>query len=191
MDVPRNAQSMADPAGDENLFVEFYKSPIDGLDHVRIRIPGDTTFEPDYLATGHYRKRFAAQWRVYRENESQTEGQLRFEDVAWLDEASRNRLKAFSIFTVEALATVSDGNVTNLGPGGRSWRERALAEIGLRRKAQAYDETQARIDALQAELATVKGEKGEKEEETKEEKGRRRQGHDPSGTGRGAFPSPR
>ena len=156
MDIPQNAQSMADPAGDENLFVEFYKSPIDGLDHVKIRVPGDNTFEPDYLASEHYRKRFPKQWQAYRENESQAEGQLRLEDVAWLDEASRNRLKAFSIFTVEALATVSDGNLANLGPGARAWRDRAQEEVGYRQKAQAYDETQTQIDALKAELTALK-----------------------------------
>ncbi len=162
MDIPQNAQSMADPAGDEHLFVEFYKSPIDGLDHVKIRVPGDNTFEPDYLASEHYRKRFPKQWQAYRENESQAEGQLRLEDVAWLDEASRNRLKAFSIFTVEALATVSDGNLANLGPGARAWRDRAQEEVGYRQKAQAYDETQTQIDALKAELAALKAREAEK-----------------------------
>ena len=36
--------------GDKALHVEFYKHPVDGQDHVRIKIPGDNKTEPDEIA---------------------------------------------------------------------------------------------------------------------------------------------
>ena len=142
--------------GDELLFVEFYKCPTDGRDHIKMRIPGDNTFLPDFIATEEYRRRFPRHWQAYLSEADQAAGQMRLEEAAWIDEATRNQLKALHVFTIDALAGVSDGNLANIGPGAGALRDRARTEAEIRRKADQYDGTAAEIAELKAALAAVK-----------------------------------
>ena len=66
--------------GDEKLHVEFYLNPTDGLDHVKIMIPGDKNFMPDEIADERYQRRFHRQWLVYKGELSEFDGQTRLEN---------------------------------------------------------------------------------------------------------------
>ena len=138
--------------GDDSLFAEFYRNPVDGLDHIRIRIPGDKTYLPDLLATEIHKQRFPRQWEAYRSQTDQTEGQTRLEEVGWIDDGTRGMLKALHIFTVEALAATTDGNLANIGMGARTLRERAQAFVDQRRKATAYEESETEKAAMREKL---------------------------------------
>lgn len=148
--------------GDENLMVEFYRHPKDGLDRIRIRIPGDKLYQPDFMATDHYKRRFAAQWQAYQNQMSQLEGQTLLTDCAWIDEGMRNELATFGIKTVEGLSGVSDGNLDQIGPGARTLRDRARTFVEEKQKLQQFD-TQAaenarlkqQLDEMGARLAAL------------------------------------
>lgn len=142
--------------GDENLYVEFYKNPTDGLDHIKMMIPGDKTFMPDYIADTRYQNRFPRQWEAYKTQKDQFDGQIRLDEVAWIDEATRNHYRSLGVFTVEALATVADGNLSNMGPGAREFRGRAKTEIETLHNAAAYEKSEAEKAAMQGQIDELK-----------------------------------
>ena len=73
--------------GDKGLRVEFYHCPTDDLDHVKILIPGDKYFRPDFVATEEYQERFAAQWDAFKNERDQLEGQTPLTEVTFIDDA--------------------------------------------------------------------------------------------------------
>lgn len=148
----RSPVKMAQHGTDGDMNIEFYRNPVDGQDHIKFLIPGDKTFQPDYLVDDRHKERFAEQWDAYEARKDQFAGQTRLEDVAWLDEAMRNHFKAFNIFTVEMLAAVSDGNLTKLGPEGRIMRDKAQVEVQEKSKATAFDAAQAEKAAMQTQI---------------------------------------
>ena len=140
-----------DPA-DAALGVEFYRHPVDGLDHVRIRIPGDKLHQPDFVADDHYKLRFARQWHAYQQDRSQFEGQTMLEQIVWIDHGMKEHLAFYGVKTLEGLAAVPDGNLDALGHGMRALRDKAKKEIEARAKAKSYDALKAEMDAMKAEM---------------------------------------
>ena len=153
--TPNNASRVFE-GGDESLGVEFYRNAVTDKDHVRIWIPGDKWFQPDYEATEQYQNRFSQQWAAYLAGQEQTAGQTRIEDVTWLDEAMRNALKHVQVHTVEQLANVQDGLLGELGMGARKLRDRARTHVETAEKAQAFDSQNAEIEAMRAEMAEMR-----------------------------------
>ena len=149
------AQMRPDPA-DESLMVEFYRSPIDDRDHVRIRIPGDKLYQPDFIADDHYKMRFAKQWQAYAAGLEQFAGQTMLTDVAWIDEGMRDHMGGFGVKTVEALAGLSDGNMDAMGPGTRGLRDKARRQVETKAKAAETDELRAEMAAMRAEMAAMR-----------------------------------
>ena len=112
------------------MIPEFYECPITGEERVKIMYPGDQLREPHFVASLEYQVRFPVEWRAFKEQTDQFEGQTRIENVAWIDPASHNAFKALHIHTVEALANVDDTNIGNIGiMNARKLRERAEEHV--------------------------------------------------------------
>ena len=141
--------------GDESLMVEFYRNPVDGEDHIRIRIPGDKLYQPDFLATDYYKGRFALQWAAYQNQRSQFEGQTLLTECAWIDEGLRGELATFGVMTVEGLSGISDGNLDHIGPGARMLRDRARHYVEEREKLKAFDAQAEENEKLKTQLADM------------------------------------
>ena len=146
---------IADPTGDSQLFPEFYKDPLSGDELVRIRIPGDKHFEPVFPAD-EYQHRFPRHYQLFREQRDQHEDETVLEECGFIDEATRIHLKSFGIFSLEALASLSDGNLQNVGMGAMQLRERAKGIIDTKRKAAAHDAQEGVISAMQREMAEMR-----------------------------------
>lgn len=146
---------MAQHGTDGDINVEFYRNPVDGKDHIKFLIPGDKTFQPDYLVDDRYKERFPHQWEAYEAQRDQFAGQKRLEEIAWMDDATRNHFKAHNVYTVEMLAAVSDGNLAKLGPEGRIMRDKAREEVDQRSKAAAYEASEAEKAELRDQLADM------------------------------------
>ena len=154
----KNAQRVFN-SDDSSLIVEFYWNAVQEADCVRILMPGDTYLEIDELATdGHplpYCERFADKWDMYQTARSQTEGQTDIGAVAWMDEASRQALRAAHVNTVEQLASIGDDQVSRIGFGFVRFRDKARAEVDTRQKAAEYEPMQAELAAMKAQLAEL------------------------------------
>ena len=131
-------------AGDKGVHAEFYRHPVDGQDHIRIEFPGDTKSIPDFLATDHYKRRFPRQWRVYKGELEEFEGQIRVETVSWIDPGMVHDLKRASIHTVEYLANMSDASIDSTQMIGlMAFREKAKEHLAEKAKSSAFDSLQA------------------------------------------------
>lgn len=148
--------------GDAGLAVEFYVNPIDGMEHVKINVPGEKHMEYDYLAHDGkppYKERFAMQYAAFKNMDSQLAGQTMLRDVPWIDEAIRLRLTENRVFTLEQLAAVSDTGIQAIGPGTRKMRDRAAEEVANRKAGAEGSALRAEMEEMRKELAELRAQR--------------------------------
>lgn len=151
--VPDNAERIA--SSDSALRVEFYRNPVDDMDHIRIFFPGDPLTQPDFLASPHYQQRFARQWARYQASQDQDQDQTVLEQVAWIDEATRRVLHAANIFSIEQLVGTPDDQISLVGPGMRALQERGRRMMEERATLAATPALEARVKELEAQLTEL------------------------------------
>lgn len=152
------------PHGDDNeLFVLFYKNAVTGLDHLKLEFPGDKYSTYDQPVKDKDKVRFAQAWHAYQNQLESFPGQTRVEEVVWLDESTRNSLRAVGVFTVEQLAATIDGNLQGLGMGARALRDKAMRHVADKQaieRASTIDQEKAdmqrRLDEMQAQIEALK-----------------------------------
>lgn len=159
---------MNEHAGDDELLVEFFRSPMDSQVYVSIQSPGDLTTHAIFMADKRYRTRFRRHWEAFERDENQLGGQQRLDDYPWISVEMCQHLGKFGIRTVEALAGISDSNLDTLGPGSRAMRERARVVLAEKSEAAPHEQTMEALNAMMAEMAKLRAEitqlKAEKEE---------------------------
>lgn len=97
-----------------------------------------------------YAERFAHQYRQFKLQNIQTKSGTPLTEVSFLTEARRAELRAFNIYTVEALAEIDGLELKNLGPHGREFKNRAIEFISESRQHAGASQLQAELDALRA-----------------------------------------
>ena len=162
IDRAGNFRGYGDPdslAGDDALDVEFYVHPIDGLEHIRLAVPGEKNMEYDYLADDGkppYTQRFARQYAAFKEAASRFKGQTLLRDVTWIDAAVRARLAEHKVHTLEQLASVSDNGIRAIGPGTRKLRDQAAQIVADRVAAEEGSALRGEIADLKKQLAELR-----------------------------------
>lgn len=129
---------------------------------IRIRTPGDRHTEVDREHKEEDKYRFPLQWARFQQQEAQTLEGTPLEEWPAMTPALVRTLKAVNVPTVEALAGVSDGNLSSLGMGGRIWRDKAMAWLSSAKdgafasKMVAENaDLKAKIEAMEANLANL------------------------------------
>lgn len=144
------------PFGDDSeIFAEFYRNPVTGKDHIRMAFPGDKHSSYDQPAKDRDKQRYARQWDDYVNQVDRFAGQTRIEELIWLDDATRNQLKALNIFTAEQLANLDDGNMHSVGMGARSLRDKAIRHVADKQRLEAADAGDQEKEELKARLAEM------------------------------------
>jgi hypothetical protein len=175
----RNTMPGRSVSGGQNdgVFAEFFNEPVeltfesakqgkpffeDRL-HVRIFIAGDAKTEVVREATDLDKARFEREYSAFQRSES-TEGMTGTPLKEWgaMTKSMVRNFAAYNVFTVEQLASISDGHVQNAGLGAREWRAKAQAFIEQAKDnasatALAAENQQLRDDmgALQRQLAEL------------------------------------
>lgn len=194
------AVEMASFGGDAGCVATFYRGriPHEGetleraiankeptfieADFVRIEFPGNTRTvydQPVILKGGPLRpsdpERFPRQWAAYKSGQARASGTA-LTEIAMLAAGDIRKFESLNIYTAEDLANVSDGNLSNLGLGGREAREAARALLLNKASSQAApasDEIaflRAQIEELKAAQAKPRGRRAAAETETTDEK---------------------
>ncbi len=143
-------------SGVDDTFVEFYKNPVKNADYIKKEFPGDRFFKVDRAVTEEDKMQYADKWNLYLNQEDQLKGQTRLTNVGWLAPAARDRLSEARILTVEQLARVTDTNLDRLGPGMRTFRQRAKQHLGEKAQYQKAHDAHKEVEALRAENAEIK-----------------------------------
>lgn len=134
---------------DEDCFVRFHKHPYRGemKDYVEIIFPGarDTTDRPVKESD---KQRFTRQWEAYQKGEVFKQEGFPLENWQEMDAGMVREYNHNHIYTVEQLANMNEGNLSNLGLGARTFQTKAKAFI------EAHKDTKAAVKfaALNEEL---------------------------------------
>ncbi len=119
-------------------------------------IPGDKNSRIERPASDTDKKRFPVTYAAFRATEQQAQVTgFRIEEWPQISRAQAWTFKAAHIYTVEALAEVSDANVDKLGQSGRELRSKAQAFVAMAKDTAAVQAIKAESDRKDATLADM------------------------------------
>jgi hypothetical protein len=171
--------------GDENLLVSFYSEPVlqtheseqqgrpiyKDTPFVWIRFPGDRTREVRRKATGEYRQRFARQWADYERQTISVPDGTPLEEWGPLSKSQALMFKGVHVHTVEQLASVPDSSLQNLGHGGRTLRDKAIAWLKTSKDSSETMRLAAENQSLRDDIELLKQQMAEFGSKRKPKKG--------------------
>lgn len=102
-----------------------------------------------------YAMRFADQYKRFKASEAQVMTGTPLDELPFLTQAKRSELKALSIYTAEALATLDGLPLKQLGMGGRTLKEQAQAYLAKATDSAVVTRMAAEIESLKAALLNV------------------------------------
>ena len=125
--------------GDSGVLVTIFKHPVymkflsteagrdiyKEYDYISIRTHGQKHSNPVRKIKDADKARFPKIWEAYQNNESVVDDGTPIDQLPTIDKARLYELKAAGIKTIEMLASIQDGNVKSLGPGGMTLKTKA------------------------------------------------------------------
>lgn len=129
--------------------------------YVEIILPGTPNQRPNMRATDEHKKWFPTAWQAYLERKQGLVDGTPLEQWPYLNPAQIAELKHAGVYSVEALAAVTDGSLKNLGMHGRDLRERAKqflqpASTTEQELRAALAERDKRLAALEAQFEQMR-----------------------------------
>ena len=164
--IPRgdltNGQWLEEDEGDRALAVRFYRNQVDERDHIEIKTPGDDRKVIDSLATPDYVSRFPRQWEAFQNGRDDPDAIL-VNDMAWIDQASKDLLTKNAVNTVQQLAGMTEETVNASGVLGldalvekaRKYLARMAGASELEKERAARKAVEDRLAALEAKLSAA------------------------------------
>jgi hypothetical protein len=106
-----------------------------------------------------YAERFPKQFMQFKEKQQQTKSGTPLDYVHFLTDAKRAELRAFNIYTIEALAEIDGQPLKNLGLGGREWKNKAIEYLASSSHEGTVIRQQAQIEALMSQIRMLEDDK--------------------------------
>lgn len=178
------------PGTDSKLVVRFYRHPVqnnfktaaegrpifDEQDFISILIPGDKNTKVERKARADDKERFPHQWASFQNQTTVAYEGTPIEQWPQATVSQVAELKALNVFTVEALASLTDSQIQKVGMGGRDLSNKAKAFLAaakdssyanlltdeLARRDETIAMQQATIDDLGARLLALENGKAKK-----------------------------
>lgn len=138
---------------DASAYVRFYKYSDKGResDFVEIIFPGDARTEMRRKVQDSDKMRWPGHWAAYQAGEQSKAAGRPLEQWPQVDEAMIRELNHKRIYTVEQLASVTDGNLSNIGMGARELVAKAKAFVEAMEKTDAAQKYAAQYEQIKAE----------------------------------------
>lgn len=102
-----------------------------------------------------YAERFSHQYRQFKASAAQTKTGTPLDYAPFLSDGRRAELSAQNVYTVEQLAAIEGAELKNLGPGGREFKNQAMAYIEESKSAAPNKQMAAELEALKARNALL------------------------------------
>lgn len=152
------------------------KFPLRKIDMVEILIAGDAKAVPVMRARDHHKARFANAWEAYQRGETVREGTPLDHMAGKLDPRTMAVLNAHNVFSIEALAGLSDAACQRIGMGASKLRAEAdiWLRVNVQPKAAKAEAVAAENEELKARLAALEARLGAPEEPQRRGPGRPR-----------------
>lgn len=155
-------------AADKNVYVKFYirpreneaKSAAEGRpiyedkEYVEIRTPGNTTNVIQRPVTDMDKKRFAAQYRAFKEGDLEQISGTPLVEAPWITRSQVEELSYLRIRTLEQLANVGDDVCTRI-PGLFKLKQRAQAMAANAEKQAPFTAMQKENEELRNSLEAL------------------------------------
>lgn len=168
--IPRGNNYVVQHGTDAGMFVLFYMESIEDkeasvtegrpifrdYEFIEIRIPGDKNTVICEPVNDEYRARWPNQYMAFKNQQVQVNDGTPLEEWPILRKSQVMMFKAVNIHTVEQLAAVSDGNLGNLGMGGREFRDKAIAYIETAKTGAVPAAAQNEIAELKLQIEALK-----------------------------------
>lgn len=159
---------------DAGLFVQFYLEAVkneeasveagrpifNDKEYIKIIPVGDKNTVVCEPVTEEHKMRWPAQYAAFQNQQHQPQEGTPLEQWPPLTKSQVMTFKAANVHTVEQLANVSDGNLSNLGMGARDLREKAAAYLKSAEGSaptlaiqQQLNDALKQIEALKNQLA--------------------------------------
>jgi hypothetical protein len=106
-----------------------------------------------------YAQRWPDQYRRFKENQTQIAEGTPIDELPFLSAGKRAELKALSIYTAEALASLDGQNLKNLGQGGRELKNQAQAYLDNAKGSANTVRMAAEIEELKQALRDMQAER--------------------------------
>jgi hypothetical protein len=100
-----------------------------------------------------YAMRWPDQYKRFKANEAQAMSGTPLEELTFLTQAKRSELKALSIYTAEALASLDGQPLKTLGMGGRELKNQAEAYLNRATDSAAVTRMASEIESLKQVIA--------------------------------------
>lgn len=164
--VDRNGQVTY--GDDSSCWVEFRKEPehrlalseqagrpiYEDVDYIRIQFPGDKTKIVDRPVKEEDKYRFSRQWEAFQKTGQNVTSGTPLKEWPILTRSQIQELSTFGIFTVEQLASTSDGNMNFLG--ARDLIEKAKLWLDKAKGGSQVEKVAAENASLKADLEAMK-----------------------------------
>jgi hypothetical protein len=98
-----------------------------------------------------YAERFPKQYQQFKAHQQQTKAGTPLDYLPFLTDGKRAELRALNIYTAEALAAIDGQELKNLGPGGREWKNQAIAFLETSTGEARFLQMEAEIERLKAQ----------------------------------------
>lgn len=118
------------------------------VEMVEVMIPGDRLSRPVFPVEDKHRERWPQAYEAFKRKQSVAQTGMPIEMWPQVTAPRALELKAVGVFTVEALAGLPDGMVSNIGADGRQLREKARAYLDAASGGATVAEQAAEIARL-------------------------------------------
>jgi hypothetical protein len=120
------------------------------VEMVEVRTPGDRLTVGVFPVEDKHRDRWPESYAAFKRGEMHAQSGTPLEHWPVVTTSQVYEMKALSIFSVEDVASLSDGNIGKIGPMGRELREKAKAFIDLAKGGAVASVQAAEIAELKA-----------------------------------------
>ena len=119
---------------------------------------GQTQDEDGDYRTMTYAERWPEQYKRFKSKQVQVAEGTPIDELPFLTQAKRSELKALSIYTAEALASLDSQPLKNLGVGGRELKDQAQAYLDRAKGSADVTKMASRIADLEQLVRELQGE---------------------------------
>lgn len=124
----------------------------DEVEMVEVWFSGDRTNRPRFEVTDEHRERWPKEYEAFKSGVKISDSGTPLEHWPQMTVGKVMELKALGVPTVEALAGMPDGNLTNLGPKARELREQARTYLQNAAGNADTSKMAAEIETLKAKI---------------------------------------
>ena len=133
----------------------------DDITFITVIFPGDNTKKVVRPVTDGDKERYPQAWNRFANQQEQVPTGWRLEDWSILTRSEVENFKALKIYTVEAMAAISDGVLSTMGHGARSIRDKAISSLASAKDESVITKLLSENESMMLEISRLNAQMAE------------------------------